>query len=93
MSVHVFASEPEGYRVVQFTTDGDFVLYWGDRAERQHLGLPGAAATDPQGGVWVTDAVNSRIMRFSPPAAPPAAQPSPNSMKCFWVFRIFWVYR
>jgi uncharacterized protein (TIGR03663 family) len=65
---HVFTTDPEGVRVLQFTSDGDIVQYWGDYSlGNDGFGLTGAVAVDPLGGVWVSDAGNSRIMHFSLP--------------------------
>lgn len=65
---NVFATDPEGNRVLQFTSDGDVVRYWGDFSlGPDGFDLLGAIATDPQGGVWVTDAGNGRLMHFTLP--------------------------
>lgn len=66
---HVFVTDPEGYRVLEFTNQGEFVKYWGDyTTEADGFGLIGSIAIDPEGGVWVTDTGNSRIMHFTLPA-------------------------
>jgi hypothetical protein len=31
---HVFITDPEGYRVIEFTSDGQFVRTWGDFGKR-----------------------------------------------------------
>lgn len=63
---HLFAVDPESYRVLVFTTQGDFIEYWGDYGtEAEHFGMPASIAVDHEGGVWVTDAGNSRIMHFN----------------------------
>jgi DNA-binding beta-propeller fold protein YncE len=62
---YVFAADPEGYRVLQFTDTGEAVRFWGDygSAENQ-FGMPASVAIDMNGDVWVTDAGNSRVMHF-----------------------------
>ncbi len=61
----VFAVDPEGYRVLVFNTAGDFLNYWGDfGAGSNQFGLAGSVAIDHQGGVWISDAGNSRMMHF-----------------------------
>jgi sugar lactone lactonase YvrE len=61
----VFAADPEGYRIVQFSDTGEAVRSWGDYGTGlDSFGLPASAAVAPDGSVWVTDAGNSRIMRF-----------------------------
>jgi predicted membrane-bound mannosyltransferase/DNA-binding beta-propeller fold protein YncE len=63
---HVFATDPEGYRVLEFDGEGELVRYWGDFGTGPgEFGLAGAVAVDPLGGVWVTDTGNSRIMYFT----------------------------
>ena len=65
---HVFVTDPEGYRVLEFTPEGQIVRFWGDYSQgADGFGLAGAVAVDPQGGVWVTDAGNSRILHFNLP--------------------------
>jgi uncharacterized protein (TIGR03663 family) len=64
----VFVSDPEGYRILQFSGDGQFVLSWGDAGiGDDRFRLPTGLAADPDGGIWVTDAGNGRIMHFSLP--------------------------
>jgi predicted membrane-bound mannosyltransferase/sugar lactone lactonase YvrE len=65
----VFAADPEGYRVLQFNNRGDIIRYWGDYGvETNMFGLVGSVAVDPQGGIWVSDTGNSRMMHFSLPS-------------------------
>ena len=66
---HVFVTDPEGYRVIEFTTDGQFVKAWGDfGAGPQEIGLAAGVAVDPAGFIWVTDAGNNRILRYTLPS-------------------------
>jgi DNA-binding beta-propeller fold protein YncE len=70
----VFASDPDGFRVLVFSASGEPLLFWGDYGSGlDTFGLPASVATDLQGGVWVTDARNGRLMHFAPPL--PATQP------------------
>jgi len=65
---HVFATDPEGYRILEFTSTGEIVRFWGDYSlGPDGFGLAGSITVDPQGGVWVSDAGNSRIMHFNLP--------------------------
>ncbi len=62
---NLFISDPEGYRILQFTLLGEPLLYWGDfGSESNHFALPVGVTIDPQGDVWVVDTGNSRIMKF-----------------------------
>lgn len=65
---HVFITDPEGYRVIEFTENGEFVRTWGDfGVGPNEIGLASGIAVDPQGFVWVTDAGNNRILRYQLP--------------------------
>lgn len=66
---HVFVTDPEGYRVLEFKTTGEFVRTWGDYSTDQNgIGEASGVVVDAQGNVWVSDAVNNRLLRFTPPA-------------------------
>ena len=63
---HVFITDPEGYRIIEYTTDGQLVQTWGDYGNTPStFGIAAGVAIDPQGHIWVTDAGNNRIMRFT----------------------------
>jgi len=65
---HLFATDPEGYRVLEFTTQGEIIRFWGDYSlGNDGFGMAGAVAVDPLGGVWVSDTGNSRLMHFTLP--------------------------
>jgi DNA-binding beta-propeller fold protein YncE len=62
---NLFVSDPEGYRILQFTLLGEPVRSWGDfGSESDHFAMPVGVTVDPQGDVWVVDSANNRIMRF-----------------------------
>jgi len=64
----VFVADPEGYRILQFSTEGEFIRTWGDFGySNENIGLAAAVALDAEGRVWVTDAGNHRVMRFTLP--------------------------
>jgi predicted membrane-bound mannosyltransferase/DNA-binding beta-propeller fold protein YncE len=66
--VHIFATDPEGVRVLEFNDQGEIVRYWGDFSlGSDGFSLVGAIAVEEPGSVWVTDAGNNRIMHFSLP--------------------------
>lgn len=65
---HVFVTDPEQYRVIEFTGDGEVVRTWGDAGESETtFGLAAGIAIDAQGYVWVTDALYNRVLRFTLP--------------------------
>jgi streptogramin lyase len=65
---HVFITDPEGYRIIEFTSEGEFVRTWGDFGSGDtEIGLAAGVTVDPLGFVWVTDAGNNRILRYRLP--------------------------
>lgn len=66
----VYASDPEGYRILVFSPQGDILAWWGDYgAPPDGLSIVNGLAFDAQGNLWVADAGNSLLVRF-PPYAP-----------------------
>lgn len=62
---NIFASDPEGYRILQYSVLGEAIRSWGDfGVSNSQFGLPVGVAISPNGDVWVADTSNSRIMRF-----------------------------
>ncbi len=65
---NLFISDPEGYRVLQYTVTGEPVRSWGDfGAGITQFGLPTGLAVDSEGAVWVVDTGNGRVMKFVMP--------------------------
>lgn len=68
---NVYVTDPEGYRVLVFASDGRFITTWGDfGADAGTFGLAGGVAVDEQANVYVSDTGNHRIMKFPPAVAP-----------------------
>ncbi len=66
---NLYASDPEGYRILHFTTSGTFVDYYGDYGiSSSTFSLPNGLCADAQGGLWVVDSANHRVMHFTFPA-------------------------
>ncbi|NWF64604.1 MAG: SMP-30/gluconolactonase/LRE family protein [Chloroflexi bacterium] len=66
--LHVFITDPEGYRVMEFDQNGEIVRVWGDYSETSAgFGLASGIAVDPDGNIWVTDGAFNRLMRFTLP--------------------------
>jgi sugar lactone lactonase YvrE len=62
---HVLVSDPEGYRVIEFTAEGQFMRFWGDYSTGPDgFGVVNGLAADMHGGVWVCDAGNHRLLHF-----------------------------
>ncbi len=65
---NVYITDPEGYRVLQFTEEGQFVRGWGDFSTAiDGFGLPSGIEVDANGNVWVSDAANNWLLRFTLP--------------------------
>jgi predicted membrane-bound mannosyltransferase/sugar lactone lactonase YvrE len=65
---HVLITDPEAYRILEFTLTGEFIRSWGEYGIGDaNFGLVSSISTDPEGHVWVTDAANNRLMRFTLP--------------------------
>jgi DNA-binding beta-propeller fold protein YncE len=65
---HVFITDPEGFRVMEFNEQGELERVWGDFDNTSTgFGLASGIAIDPDGYVWVTDGLYNRIMRFPNP--------------------------
>ena len=65
---NVFITDPEGYRVMEFSASGELLKVWGDYGNSPStFGLTSGIAVDAEGHVWVTDAAFNRILRFTVP--------------------------
>jgi sugar lactone lactonase YvrE len=65
----VYTTDPEGYRVLHFTSTGTFVDYFGDLgAGTNGLNLPTGIIADGKGGLWIADTGNGRILHFTLPS-------------------------
>jgi DNA-binding beta-propeller fold protein YncE len=65
---NVYTTDPEGFRVLGFQPDGQFIMGWGDYSPSSDgFGLPAALAFDRNNGVWVSDAGNSVLLHFTLP--------------------------
>ncbi|MGD8758626.1 MAG: hypothetical protein PVJ07_00075, partial [Anaerolineales bacterium] len=64
-SGNVCATDPEGDRVLCFTADGEYWMGWGQYTpDVIQFGLPSGIAFDAQGGVWLSDSENNRLLHF-----------------------------
>jgi predicted membrane-bound mannosyltransferase/DNA-binding beta-propeller fold protein YncE len=65
---NLYTTDPEGNRILHFTSVGTFVNYFGDFGTGiNSFNLPTGIVTDGKSGIWVADSGNGRIMHFSPP--------------------------
>jgi predicted membrane-bound mannosyltransferase/DNA-binding beta-propeller fold protein YncE len=62
---NVFAVDPEGYRILEFGSDGNIIRTWGDYSlDTDGFGLASGVAVDPQSNIWVSDGANMRLLHF-----------------------------
>lgn len=67
---NIYLTEPEGYRVLVFNSEGQFTTTWGDAGnDASTFALLSGVAVDADGNVIVADPGNSRVLKF-PPAVP-----------------------
>lgn len=65
----IYASDPEGYRVLIFNVFGDYVGRFGRfGSDGAGLNLPTGIAVDEQGNVYIADTANHRVLQFAPGA-------------------------
>lgn len=61
----VYISDPEGGRVLVYEPDGTFLYYFGGYDQQAvQIGIAQGVAADGQGGLWVTDSENGRLLHF-----------------------------
>ncbi|MFN8413759.1 MAG: TIGR03663 family protein [Anaerolineales bacterium] len=66
--LHVFVTDPESYRVLEFDQNGGVVRTWGEYGDGPaNFNLASGLAFDPEGHLWVTDGALNRILRFTLP--------------------------
>jgi DNA-binding beta-propeller fold protein YncE len=62
---NLFVSDPESYRILQYSVTGEAIRSWGDfGTDTFQFGLPNGLAAAADGSIWVADSANSRIMQF-----------------------------
>lgn len=64
----IYMADPEGYRILVLSADGQGLYAFGDfGTELDTFGLPASITLDGAGGAWVSDAGNNRLMYFRLP--------------------------
>jgi len=65
---HTYIADPIMGRVLAFDLQGNFLAGWGSFGSGPgEIGIASGIAVDPEGRVWVSDARNNRLMRFTLP--------------------------
>jgi DNA-binding beta-propeller fold protein YncE len=62
----VLVTDPEASRILVFNPDGQFLFYIGEVDVSDPIRLASGVAGDGQGGIWVVDGTNNRLMHFQP---------------------------
>jgi len=63
---NVFVTDPAGFRVLEFTSAGQIERVWGSYSSGiDGFGNPAGITLDNEGHVWVMDAGNSYVLRFT----------------------------
>jgi len=65
--LHVFITDPDGFRVMEFDQDGTLIRVWDDLNPNSSLGMPSGVAIDNDGHVWITDSLNNSLRRYTMP--------------------------
>ncbi|MCX6056371.1 MAG: TIGR03663 family protein [Chloroflexi bacterium] len=65
---NIFVTDPDAYRVLEFDPTGALVRGWGDYSSGiDGFGMPSGIAVDQENRIWVSDADNNFLLRFSMP--------------------------
>jgi DNA-binding beta-propeller fold protein YncE len=68
----IYATDPEGYRILVFDQNGNYIGRFGSfGTEVTQFGLPVGIAVDEQDNIYVVDSANNRVMKFPPLFGPP----------------------
>ena len=75
---NVFITDPDGYRILEFSQDGTYLRGWGSYSPATDgFGLPSGIAVDASNGVWVSDAGNNVVLHFTLPELPNSVVSAP----------------
>lgn len=62
---HVFITDPDGIRVMEFDSEGQLIRVWGDEGNTPtNIGLPSGVAADLEGNVWITDSKFNNVLKY-----------------------------
>jgi predicted membrane-bound mannosyltransferase/DNA-binding beta-propeller fold protein YncE len=65
--LHVFLTDPDGFRAMEFDQNGTLIRVWDDLNPNSSLGMPSGVAIDNDGHVWITDSLNNSLRRYTMP--------------------------
>jgi DNA-binding beta-propeller fold protein YncE len=64
---NVYVTDPEAFRVIVFSSTGEYLYSFGDYAT---IGLAGAVLADNEGHLFVVDTANGTLQRYDLTGAP-----------------------
>jgi DNA-binding beta-propeller fold protein YncE len=65
---HIFVTDPEKPRVIEFDAEGSLIRAWGDYSSGPDgFGIAAGVAVAENGDVWISDAGNNLLLRFEIP--------------------------
>ena len=64
---HVLVTDPEAFRVLIFSAEGDYLGRFGTfGSELGQLNIPNGITVDSAGNIWIADSNNNRIVKYGP---------------------------
>jgi len=63
---HVFITDPDNSRIIEFEKSGNFIQTWVGKMQ-DPLNITSGLAIDESGNIWVVDSGNNRILKFNLP--------------------------
>lgn len=65
---NLYITDPELGRILEFSSTGEFIRGWGSsEMGASPIGVASGIAVDSFGHLWITDALNARVLRFTIP--------------------------
>jgi predicted membrane-bound mannosyltransferase/DNA-binding beta-propeller fold protein YncE len=65
---HVFVTDPEKPRVLEFDSQGQFLTGWGDYSTgTDGFGLASGVSVTEDGAIWISDGANNVLLKFTDP--------------------------
>jgi len=65
---NIYTSDPELSRIIAYSPSGEVITTWGTQGESlTEMNYPTGIYGDEDGGIWISDTKNNRILRFSFP--------------------------
>ena len=63
----VLVTDPEAFRVLVFSPEGDYLGRFGEfGTESGQFNIPNGIVVDSAGNIWIADSSNNRILKYAP---------------------------